>query len=161
MQNKKLRTLAHKTLKKVTGDLDNFGFNTALASMMELTNELYKTDPKELDNETIEMLLVMLCPFAPHFVSELWERLGKGSDAINASWPQLDETGIVDDVKLIVIQINGKVRSKMQVAAGMKEEEIKKLAFEDENVKKYTDGKEIKKVVYVEGKLISIVVNSD
>jgi leucyl-tRNA synthetase len=161
VQNKKLRTLAHKTLKKVTSDLDNFGFNTALASMMELTNELYKTDPKELDNETIEMLLVMLCPFAPHFVSELWERLGKGSEAINAVWPKLDEAAIVDDVKLVVIQINGKVRSKIEVPAGIKEEDIKKLAFEDENVKKYTDGKEIKKVVYVEGKLISIAVSSD
>lgn len=161
VQNKKLRTLAHKTLKKVTTDLDNFGFNTALASMMELTNELYKTDPKELDNETIEMLLIMLCPFAPHFVSELWERLGKGSEAINAAWPKLDEAAIVDDVKLVVIQINGKVRSKIEVPAGIKAEDIKKLAFEDENVKKYTDGKEIKKVVYVEGKLISIAVSSD
>jgi len=161
VQNKKLRALAHKTLKKVTSDLDNFGFNTAVASMMELTNELYKTDPKELDNETVEMLLLMLCPFAPHFVSELWERLGKGADAISALWPTLDEAAIIDDVKLVVIQINGKVRSRIEVPAGIKEEDVKKLAFEDTNVKKYTDGKEIKKVVYVEGKLISIVVNSD
>jgi len=87
-ENKKLRILAHKTLKKVTHDLDNFGFNTAVASMMELTNELYKTDTKELDNETIEMLLLMLCPFAPHFTSELWERLGKGVNAISEPWPK-------------------------------------------------------------------------
>ena len=103
----------------------------------------------------------MICPFAPHFASELWERLGKGTDAINAAWPKLDEAAIIDDVKLVVIQINGKVRSKMEIPAGIKEEEVKKLAFEDANVKKYTDGKEIKKVVYVEGKLISIAVSSD
>jgi leucyl-tRNA synthetase len=158
-ENKKLRILAHKTLKKVTHDLDNFGFNTAVASMMELTNELYKTDTKELDNETIEMLLLMLCPFAPHFTSELWERLGKGVNAISEPWPKLDESAIVEDTKLVVVQINGKLRAKLEIPVGTKEDDVKALAFEDVNVKKFIEGKEIKKVVYVEGKLLSIVVD--
>ena len=161
VENKKLRTLAHKTLKKVSHDLDNFGFNTAVASMMELTNELYKTEPKEIDNETIEILLLMICPFAPHFVSELWERLGKGTNAIKETWPKLDEAAIIDDRKLVVVQVNGKLRSKLDVAANITEEEIKNLAFEDANVKKFIEGKEVKKVVYVEGKLLSIVIASN
>jgi leucyl-tRNA synthetase len=158
-ENKKLRTLAHKTLKKVTHHLDDFGFNTAVAFMMELTNELYKADPKELDNETIEMLLLMLCPFAPHFVSELWERLGKGTNAISEPWPKLDESAIVEDTKLVVVQINGKLRAKLEIPVGTKENDVKALAFDDVNVKKFIEGKEIKKVVYVEGKLLSIVVD--
>ncbi len=166
---KKLRNVTHKTLKKVTEDLDTFAFNTAIASMMELVNELYKLDIAVLKTkddvavlkETLETLVLMLCPFAPHASCELWSLMGKVKNASKEIWPVFDADAIKDDTKLVVIQINGKVRAKIEVPVGTTEEKVKSLAFEEAGVKKYIDGKEIKKVVYVEGKLISIAVSGD
>lgn len=166
---KKLRNFTHKTLKKVTEDLDVFGFNTAIAAMMELVNELYKLDVKALntDNdkavlkETMEMLVLMLSPFAPHASCELWESLGKKVNSSKEKWPEFDPESIKDDTKTVVVQINGKVRSKLEIPAGTSEEKVKQLAFEEPGVKKHIEGKEIKKVIYVEGKLLSIAISGN
>jgi leucyl-tRNA synthetase len=163
---KKLRGAAHKTLRKVTSDLEVFGFNTAVAAMMELVNEIYKIDAtkiKEEDKpvmkEVAQMLVLMLVPFAPHASSELWNMTGNDGMAVTASWPSVDEKATVEDTKLVVVQINGKVRAKMELPAGISEDKVKELAFADINVKKFVEGKQIKKVIYVEGKLLSIAVS--
>ena len=167
---KKLRNLAHKVLQKVTLDLDNFAFNTALAFMMELVNELYKLDLSKLskdakdDNvlalkEVLEILTLMLVPFAPHTASELWEIMGNKTMAIQETWPKVDSSALVEETKLIVVQVNGKLRAKIEIEAGAPEEKVKELALNEAGVKKYIEGKNIKKVIYVEGKLLSIAVS--
>ncbi|MFH1223305.1 MAG: leucine--tRNA ligase [Pseudomonadota bacterium] len=166
---KRLRNLAHKTLKKVTTELDTFGFNTGVAAMMEFTNEFHSMNLSSLKDkndisamrEITEILLLMLCPYAPHFVCELWERLGNRTNAVKEKWPVVDEKAIVDETKLVVVQVNGRVRAKLEVKSGAGEEEIKQFAFSDPNVKKFIDGKNIKKVVYVEGRLLSIVIDGN
>ncbi len=163
---KKLRSFAHKTLKKVTVHLDTFGFNTAVAAMMELVNEIYKIDmakikvtDREAVKEVAEILVLMLTPFASHVSSELWNLLGNDGMVTLKTWPELDEKATFDENKLVVVQINGKVRAKMEIPTGTSEEEVKKIAFADLNVQKLIEGKEIKKVIYVEGKLLSIAIS--
>ncbi|MCX6113421.1 MAG: leucine--tRNA ligase [Proteobacteria bacterium] len=163
---KKLRSFTHKTLKKVTSDIDIFGLNTAVAAMMELVNEIYKIDVSKINKddkkvlkEVTEILVLMLTPFAPHASCELWNELGNDGMAIQHIWPSVDEKAVIEDHKLIVVQINGKVRAKMEIPTGTSEEKVKKIAFADVNVKKFIEGKEIKKVIYVEGKLLSIAVS--
>ena len=158
--------MAHKTLKKVTDHLDTFGFNTAVAAMMEFLNEITKLDLNTLNideklviKECMELMVLMLTPFAPHATSELWNMLGHEGMAILAPWPKLDEKAIVEETKLVVIQINGKVRGKIEIPVGISEDKVKELGFAEANVKKYIEGKEIKKVIYVEGKLLSIAVS--
>ncbi len=168
-ESKKLRNLTHKTIKKLTEDLDAFGFNTSISFMMELVNELYKLDvskfEKESDKavlkETFNVLVLMLCPFAPHTACELWELMGHKTDAAKETWPIFDAEAVKDDKKLVVIQINGKLRGKIEVPAGTSEEIVKEMAFNEESVKKYLEGKEVKKVIYVEGKLLSIAVSGN
>ncbi len=168
-ESKKLRNLTHKTIKKLTEDLDAFGFNTSISFMMELVNEMYKLDvskfEKESDKavlkETFNALVLMLCPFAPHTACELWELMGHKTDAAKETWPIFDTEAVKDDKKLVVIQINGKLRGKIEVPAGTSEEIVKEMAFNEESVKKYLEGKEVKKVIYVEGKLLSIAVSGN
>ncbi|MEI6093634.1 MAG: leucine--tRNA ligase, partial [bacterium] len=163
---KKIRACAHKTLKKVTSDLEIFGFNTAISAMMEFVNEIYKIDTSNIKKEDklvlkeiAEILVMMLAPFASHVSSELWNIIGNDGLITQEAWPNVDEKATVDDTQLIVIQVNGKLRGKIEIPTGTNEEEIKKLAFQDINVKKFVEGKEIKKVIYVEGKLLSIAVS--
>ena len=163
---KKLRSFAHKTLKKVTSDIDIFGLNTAVASMMELVNEIYKTDfskinkeDKKAAKEVAQILVLMLTPFAPHACCELWNQLGNEGMVIQNMWPSVDEKATVEEYKLVVIQINGKVRAKIEIPTGISEEKVREMAFADVNVKKFIEAKEIKKVIYVEGKLLSIAVS--
>jgi len=168
-ESKKLRNLTHKTIKKVTEDLDAFGFNTSISFMMELVNELYKLDintlSKESDKavfkETFNALVLMLCPFAPHTACELWELMGNNTDAAKEAWPAFDTEAVKDDKKLVVIQVNGKLRGKIEVPVGTSEENVKDMAFNEESVKKHLEGKEVKKVIYVEGKLLSIAVSGN
>jgi leucyl-tRNA synthetase len=168
-QVKKLRNFSHKVLQKVSKDLDNLAFNTALSSMMELVNELYKLDlskisKTDLDDrlalkESLEILVIMLSPFAPHTTSELWDLMGKKIMVVQETWPKLDSSALVEDTKLIVIQVNGKLRGKIEISAGTSEEKVKELALNEASVKKYIEGKNIKKVIYVEGKLLSIALS--
>ena len=163
-EDKAMRYTINNTLKKVTEDLnEKFGFNTAISSLMELINEMYKY--KELDNrneavikEGIETIVTILSPFAPHIGEELWTIIGKSGSIFDISWPKHDESALVKDEVEIVVQINGKVRGKLSVAANISREDMEKLAIEDEKIKSLVEGKNIVKVIAVPKKLVNIVV---
>ncbi len=158
--DKQLATITHATIKKVTDDLHRLSFNTAIAAMMECVNELYKLKTAGFSADwqfTIESLIKLVQPFAPHMAAELWQKLGHSSQLDFEPWPQWDEAKIASDSITIIVQVNGKLRAKLEVAASASEEEIKTLALSDENVAKYVTG-EPKKVIYIKGKLVSVVV---
>ncbi|MCI6739048.1 MAG: leucine--tRNA ligase [Intestinibacter sp.] len=163
-EDKAMRYTIHSTLKKVTGELsEKFGFNTAIAALMELINEMYKY--KELDTrndgiikEGIETIITILAPFTPHMGEELWEMIGKEGSIFDISWPEYDEKALVKDEIEIVVQVNGKVRAKLSIDADMSKEDMEKAALENEKVKASIDGKNVVKVVAVPKKLVNIVV---
>jgi leucine--tRNA ligase len=155
-----LNSIAHETIKKVTDDISRLSFNTAIASMMEMVNSLYKLKLQGIDEEwgfAIEALIQLIQPFAPHMAAELWQQLGYDTQIDSQPWPVWDEAKIVRDTMTIIVQVNGKLRAKLEVASGESEATIKELALRDGNVKKFVSG-EPKKVIYVKNKLVSIVV---
>ena len=161
---KALRREAHKTIAKVSDDIGRRQtFNTAIAAIMELMNKLTKA-PLESEQdravmaEALSAVVRMLYPITPHICFELWQALGNETAIDTAEWVKADESAMVEDEKLIVVQVNGKVRGKVTVAADADEETVKTIAFADENVKKFTDGQQIVKVIYVAGKLLNVVV---
>lgn len=161
---KSLRREVHKTIAKVSDDIGRRQtFNTAIAAVMELMNKLTKA-PLESEQdcavmaEALSAVVRMLYPITPHICFELWKALGNESNIDTAEWVKADEAAMVEDEKLIVVQVNGKVRGKVTVAADADEETVKAIAFADENVKKFTDGQQIVKVIYVAGKLLNVVV---
>ena len=156
-ENLYLEKLFHKTIKKVTEDIENLRFNTAISALMILTNEVAK-QPQSLKIENWKSLIKLLAPFAPHLSEELWHRLGGKGSVHNQRWPRHNPKLIREEAITLVIQINGRVRDKIEVAADISEEKAKKLTLEREKVKKWIEGKEIKKVIFVPGKLINIVV---
>jgi leucyl-tRNA synthetase len=164
-EGRKLRRAVHKTIKKVTDDIeDRFHFNTAIAAVMELTNALYAFEPKKLPlnaavlKEGIETTVLLLAPFVPHISEELWQALGHQEGMEKSVWPSFDSEAVVEDEVLIVVQVNGKLRGKINVEAGASEEAVRGFALADEKVKAFIDGKNIRKVIYVPGKLLNIVV---
>ena len=159
-----LRREVHKTIVKVSDDIGRRQtFNTAIAAVMELMNKLTKA-PLESEQdravmaEALSAIVRMLYPITPHICFELWQALGNETAIDTAEWVKADESAMVEDEKLIVVQVNGKVRGKVTVAADADEETVKTIAFADENVKKFTDGQQIVKVIYVAGKLLNVVV---
>jgi len=157
-----LRRVLHMTVKKVTEDVrDRFMFNTAISSIMELVNAFYAFQDKELNpalvRETASMLLRMLAPFAPHITEELWARLFTGS--VHAEkWPAYDTSALTQDEIEVVLQINGKVRDRVKIAADLDKEAMEQLVTELPRAKELTEGKTIVKVICVPGKLVNIVV---
>ena len=161
---KALRRDVHKTIAKVSDDIGRRQtFNTAIAAVMELMNKLTRA-PLESEQdravmaEALSAVVRMLYPITPHICFELWKALGNESNIDHAEWVKADEAAMVEDEKLIVVQVNGKVRGKVTVAADADEEIVKTVAFADENVKKFTDNTQIVKVIYVPGKLLNVVV---
>ncbi len=150
-----VETLLNQTIKKVGEDIDGMRFNTAVSAMMILVNGLGEGP---LDKNTAESLLKLLAPFAPHLAEELWHKLGHETSIHHESWPSYDPARCVAATFELVVQVNGKVRDKMTVAADIAEEEAKKLALASEKVRQYLEGKEPQKVVYVKGRLVSISV---
>jgi leucyl-tRNA synthetase len=148
----------HKTIKKVTGDIERFHFNTAIAAIMEYVNALYRVDVAKLSAENITNLVLLIAPFAPHMAEEVWSGLSKKGDIYHQSWPVWDKDQVVDEEILVVVQVNGKLRDKLSVPADIAEDEIKKMATESEKVAQFVEGKEIRKVVYVPKRLVNIVV---
>jgi leucyl-tRNA synthetase len=146
----------HQTIKKVTEDIEGLRFNTAIASLMALVNEMTKSENLQLT--TYNLLLRLLSPFAPHITEELWSQLGNKTSITKAQWPKYDPELAKEDKITIAVQINGKLRDTFEVPAEISEEEVKKLALALEKVQKWLEGKEPKKVIYVKGKLVSIVV---
>ncbi|MGI6587398.1 MAG: leucine--tRNA ligase [Peptococcia bacterium] len=162
--DKDLRRLMHTTIKKVTEDLElRFNFNTAISAIMEFVNGLYHYREEEKQNklllqEAIEMLLILLAPFAPHLSEELWEAVGHKESVHLQSWPKYDEEALKTEEIEIVLQINGKVRERLVVPAGLSREALEKLALNTEKVQTAAAGKQIKKVIVVPGKLVNVVV---
>ena len=161
---KALRRDVHKTIAKVSDDIGRRQtFNTAIAAVMELMNKLTRAPlENEQDRavmaEALSAVVRMLYPITPHICFELWKALGNESNIDHAEWVKADEAAMVEDEKLIVVQVNGKVRGKVTVAADADEETVKTVAFADENVKKFTDNTQIVKVIYVPSKLLNVVV---
>ncbi|HHF5275323.1 TPA: leucine--tRNA ligase [Haemophilus influenzae] len=163
-EQKVLRREVHKTIAKVSDDIGRRQtFNTAIAAVMELMNKLTKAPlDSEQDRavmaEALSAVVRMLYPITPHICFELWQALGNESAIDTAEWVKADEAAMVEDEKLIVVQVNGKVRGKVTVAADADEDTVKTIAFADENVKKFIDNQHIVKVIYVVGKLLNVVV---
>ncbi len=160
---KELRHITHKTIKKVTEDLERFRFNTMLASLMEFTNYLAKIGEARVVGrlawrEAIDTLLLLLAPTAPHLAEELWTRTGHPYSIHNQSFPLWDEKLVAEEQITLVIQVNGKLRDKVTVPAYIGEAEARELALNRERVKTHLKGKEVAKVVYVPQRLVNVVV---
>jgi leucyl-tRNA synthetase len=160
---KELRQVLHKTIKKVTEDLERFRFNTMLASLMEFTNYLSKvkevgTISDSLWQEAMSHFLLLLAPSAPHLAEELWERTGHPYSIHNQPWPKFDEELAREEEITLVVQINGRVRDKVVVPASITEAEAKELALGRERIKAYIDGKKLANIIYVPRRVVNIVV---
>jgi len=130
---------------------------------MELVNEITSFDPKSDEDWTvlkfaIERLLLLLCPFSPHIAEELWEEIGNKPSIFEQKWPDWDETAAKEEKIELVIQINGKLRSKIMISPGIPDEEIKRMALEDRKIRELVGNKKVKKVIMVKGKLVNIVI---
>jgi len=156
----------HATIKKVTRDIeDRFHFNTAISAVMELLNTMYGIDLAEKNSQKIEVIrlsmesvALLLSPIVPHFAEELWEALGFDTSILLASWPSYREDALIKDELLIVVQVNGKLRSKFHVDADADDDTLKEMALSDERVLKFIEGKPVKKIIVVKEKLVNVVV---
>jgi leucyl-tRNA synthetase len=166
-----LRRKVHQTIQRVTDDIDNrFHFNTAIAAVMELVNELYRVRDDRVMNleaglpaaavwrEAIESLLLLLCPMVPHITEELWQGLGHQDSIFSEAWPRAQAEAMTAETRLVIIQINGKLRSKIEVSVEADEEETRRLALEDGRIAELIGDKKIKKMVVARQKLVNIVV---
>ena len=146
----------HQTVKKVTDDFEKLGFNTAISQMMIFINECYKAE--HVYKEYAENFIKMLSCIAPHICEEMWQQLGHNDSIAYEPWPTYDEKMLVSDTVQMGIQVNGKLRAKIEVAKDADDEAVKELAFQQENVKAHTDSKDIVKVIVVKNKIVNIVV---
>ncbi len=147
--------LVHQTIKKITQDIESLSFNTAISQMMIFVNEFLNSEVKP--RHAMESFVLLLSPFAPHLAEELWEKLGHKSSLAYAPWPSYDEEKTKEHSLEMVVQVNGKVRTKFSIGFDMPDEQLKAMALADEQVKRHTDGKQIEKIVVVKNKLVSIV----
>ncbi len=146
----------HKAIKKIEEDTERFSFNTAVSAFMIATNEL--ADLKCHKRSVLEPLLTLLSPYAPHICEELWHLLGHDTSVINNNFPEWDEKYLAESSKEYPVSINGKHRTTIKIALDISQEEVEKIIFANEVVKKWLDGKPHKKVIYVKNKMINIVV---
>ncbi|MCR4581032.1 MAG: leucine--tRNA ligase [Bacilli bacterium] len=155
-ENKNLEVPYNKMVKKVTNDFEALGFNTAISEMMVFINAVYKEDvfPKEY----AEGFVKLLNPIAPHITEEMWERLGHTETIAYEAWPTYDESKTIDDTISIGVQVNGKLRGTIEISQDEAEDSIKEKALAHENVVKFTEGKEIVKVIVIKGKIVNIVI---
>ncbi|MFQ6014338.1 MAG: leucine--tRNA ligase [Anaerolineae bacterium] len=157
-----LRRITHQTIRAVTEDMESFSFNTMIARLMELNNYLIKAKVTAVVNtpawdEAIETLLLLLAPSAPHMAEELWERTGHPYSIHQQNWPKWDEALAAEEVFTLVVQVNGKVRDRIEVPVDISEERAKELALASVAVKRHSAGKTITRVIYVPGRLVNIV----
>jgi leucyl-tRNA synthetase len=161
-----LNKKTHQTIKKVTTDIEReYHFNTAIAGLMELVNEITAFEPKTDEDWTaykfsIEQVILLLSPFSPHIAEELWGATGNTPSVFDRQWPEWDEEAAKEETIELVVQVNGKVRAKMMMPAGTPDEEIRRMALEDKKIRESIGGKEIKKVIVVRGKLVNIVIGN-
>ena len=170
-KDKEIQKKLHQTVKKVTDSIeDDFHFNTAIAAIMELLNDMttYKqnvidkndisSESKKVWHEVLEKVLLLIAPFAPHVADELWSDLGNTTLTFEQEWPSFDEKLTVENNFNLVVQVNGKVRDMLPAQIGISKDDTEKLAFSSEKVQKFVDGKEVVKVIVVPNKLVNIVV---
>jgi len=160
---RELSRITHQTIRKVTNDLERLRFNTMIATLMEFTNYLMKVKEsgvvsKSDWDESMDTLLLLLAPTAPHLAEELWQRAGHEYSIHNQSWPGWDEELAKDEETTLVVQVNGKLRDRITVPASIAETEAKQLALESQRVKAHLEGKELLKTIYVPGRLVNLVV---
>ena len=152
---KEVKSLLHKTIKKISEDIDNFKFNTCVSALMILSNAI---EAKGITKEDFAKFIQILSPFAPHLAEEIWEKLGGAESIFKSVWPGYDKELIKDEKINLIVQVNGKLRATIEVAADISEDEAKKMAQDNENVKKWLEGRETVKTIFVQGKLLNIVV---
>jgi leucyl-tRNA synthetase len=162
-ESQAVERLRHKTIKRVTEDLSSFRFNTALAAMMECNNILVKQQHSEIAHstayrQTLETMIQLLAPFAPHITEELWHLIGHTDSVHSTAWPTFDEAMTQDVTFTLVIQVNGKVRERIEVASDISEAEVRKLAMTNNKVATFIGENTIQKVIYIPGRLVNIVV---
>ncbi|MDP2950750.1 MAG: class I tRNA ligase family protein [bacterium] len=151
-----IKKILHKTIKKVSEDIDQMKFNTAVSALMECLNVFEKEE--SIETEDYLLFITLLSPFAPHIAEELWQQTGKKTSIFQEQWPQYDENLLKEEKVNIIIQINGKVRGKVEAENDVSEEEVKELSLKDENIAKWLIDKPIKKVIFVKNKLINFVI---
>jgi leucyl-tRNA synthetase len=153
---------AHQTIKRVTDDIARFHFNTAISGIMELVNAMttYRDNHgvTPVFNEVAHILVLLLAPITPHITEELWHALGGTGSVHTQPWPRYDEALAAEDLITLVVQVNGKVRDRITLPAGVSEAAAKEAALTSEQVARFIDGKQPRQVVYVPGKLVNIVV---
>ncbi len=164
-EERELRRVLHITIQRVSKDIqERFKFNTAIAAIMEMSNHLQALEAPFTDNqrgllrESLDAVARLLGPFAPHIAEELWTRLGHTETILRSGWPELDPDALVQDEVTLVVQVNGKVRGRVAVPSGASEEEAQAAALGDDNVRRHTDGKTVRKVIHVPDKLLNLVV---
>ena len=155
MTKAELKTM-HKLIKKVTGDIENFSFNTSVAAFMVALNEL--TSQKSKNVEAMEIFTRLLAPFTPHIAEEMWHRLGHDSTVVDAEWPVWDEANLKEDVIKYPVSFNGKTRFMLEVAADADKAAVEAAALAAPEAAKWLDGKTPKKVIVVPGKIVNIVI---
>ena len=148
----------HNSLKSIREDIEKFQFNTSMARIMEYTNILSKYEQSGIPRYYIEKLLLILAPFAPHIAEELWQSIGNKYSIHNESYPMYEEKYLIEEEKKIAVQVNGKVRATITINVNDSEDVVKEKALVQENVKKFTEGKEIVKIIVIKGKIVNIVV---
>jgi len=165
--SRELRRKTHQTIRKVTQDIEaSFHFNTAISAVMELFNHMSSQALEEaadqIDDgvlsEAVDTVLLLLSPMVPHFTAEMWQRCGHSSDIESRPWPQYDTNAARDELLTIVVQVNGKVRSRLEVAADVDDETLKERALDDEKVQRFLEGNPVKKIIVVKKKLVNIVI---
>jgi leucyl-tRNA synthetase len=152
------RTL-HKTIRKVTEDIEALRFNTAIAQLMILVNDL--TPLERRPRSVVETLILLVAPFAPHLGEELWQRLGHGESLAYAPWPAWDPARVLEETVTVAVQINGKLRATLELPRDVAEAEARQAALADERVRRYVDGGELRKVIFVKNKLLNLVVGGE
>lgn len=153
-----LDVVYNQTVKKVTEDYEELHFNTAISQLMVFVNEAYKADALPINY--IKGFIQLLAPIAPHLGEEVWERVTGSKEGISyVPWPQFDESLLVEDTIPVIFQINGKIRAKSDAPSDISDEELEKLALDNEKIKENLEGKTIRKVIVVSGKLVNIVAN--
>jgi leucyl-tRNA synthetase len=146
----------HKTIKKLEEDTERFSFNTGVSSFMIATNEL--TDLKSRKRAILEPLLVLLAPYAPHIAEELYQQLGNKDSVLNASYPVFEERHVKESSKAYPVAINGKTRTELTLALDITQQQVEERVLADDIVKKWLEGKQPKKIIYVKNKMINVVV---
>ncbi len=156
-QNFKLENLLHKTIKKVTEDVENFNFNTAVSNLMILLNEL-ESKKAQVRKQDFETFLKLLAPFAPHMTEEIWSHFGHKESIHLHEWPKYDESKIKEEKTMIVVQINGKVRAQFEAETGISQKEAEEKALAMPEVQKWLGQSKVKKTIFVQDKILSFVI---